>query len=67
MEIEYNRTNPFLYVPVIRKGPALTTMVDRKPNHTSFYLNSESNHPCQVKRGVVQSLFNTAATTTCQK
>jgi hypothetical protein len=44
---------------------ALTTQVYRKPTHTGRYLNFNSNHPPQVKRGIIHSLLD-RATTICQ-
>jgi predicted GIY-YIG superfamily endonuclease len=62
MEMESGGAIPFLDVLVIRKGTALTTQVYRKPTHTGRYLNFDSNHPPHVKRGIIYSLLDRAAT-----
>jgi hypothetical protein len=40
METESDGTIPLLDVLVIRRGPALTTKVYRKPTHTGHYFTS---------------------------
>jgi hypothetical protein len=62
MEIEPDSAIPFLNVLFIRKG-TLATKVYRKPIHTGQYLNFKSNHKPHVKRGLIQSLYNRASTT----
>jgi hypothetical protein len=49
-----------------QKELTLSTTVHRKPTHTDCYLNYQSNHPPQVKRGIVQSL-RSRAITVCQE
>jgi hypothetical protein len=41
---------------------ALTTQVYRKPTHTGRYLNFNSNHLPQVKRGIIYNLLDRAST-----
>jgi hypothetical protein len=36
--------------------------VQKKPTHTSWYLNFNSNHPPYVKRGIIHSLHDRAST-----
>jgi hypothetical protein len=62
MEIESSNIINFLDVLVTRKELALTTKVHRKPTHAGRYLNFAFNHLPHVKRGVMQSLYNRAAT-----
>jgi hypothetical protein len=62
MEIESDSAIPFLDILVIRKEMTSTTKVYRKPTHTGQYLNFNSNHPLNVKRGLIQSLHNRATT-----
>jgi hypothetical protein len=62
MEIKSDNAVSFLDVLVIREGTALVTQVYRKPTHTGRYLNFKSNHPPYVKRGLIKSLYDRAAT-----
>jgi hypothetical protein len=58
---------PFPYILVYGNGTALLTKVYRKSTHTGRYLHFNSNHPPHVKREVVHSLINTAATICTEK
>jgi hypothetical protein len=62
METESGGAIPFLDVLIAKKGMALTTHVYRKPAHTGRYLNFNSNHPPQVKRGIIHKLLDRAST-----
>jgi hypothetical protein len=53
METESDGTIPFLDVLVIRKEPALTTKICRKPTHTGCYLHFDSNHPPHVGAAII--------------
>jgi hypothetical protein len=44
----------------------LASKVYRKPTHIGQYLNFKFNHPTHVKRGLIQTLHNTASTI-CQE
>jgi hypothetical protein len=58
---------PFLDVPVSRKNWILATRVYRKPTHTGWYLNLDSNHlSANVKKSIIQS-FHRRASTKCQE
>jgi hypothetical protein len=48
METEADNKIPFLDVLVIKKQSTITTTVYRKPSHTGYYLNFQSNHPPYV-------------------
>jgi hypothetical protein len=52
----------FLDVLVIRQQTTLATKVYTKPTHSGRYLNLNSNHPPDVKRGLIQCLHNRAST-----
>jgi hypothetical protein len=56
----------FLYILVIRNETTLTIKFYRKPTHTGRYLNSNSNCPPHVERGLMQSHHNRASTI-CQE
>lgn len=56
VEIENNKTLPFLDVLVDRGNNHIKTSVYRKPTHTGQYIQRFSNHPDHVKRGVIRSL-----------
>ena len=61
MEIEKNKTIPFLDTSVSRdSNDLLTTTVYRKPTHTDQYLAYDSHHPPSVKRGIVKCLYDRA-------
>jgi hypothetical protein len=66
MEIESDSAIAFLDVLVIKEGMTLVTKVYRKLTHTGRYLTFNSNHPPQMKRGLIQSLHNRASTI-CQE
>jgi hypothetical protein len=66
MESEWEGAIPLLDVLVIRKEMTLATKDYRKPTHTGRCLSFSSNHPPHVKRGLIQSLQNTASTL-CQE
>ncbi|XP_071105279.1 uncharacterized protein [Haliotis cracherodii] len=61
MEEEAERQLPFLDVRV-QKDPdnKLQTSVYRKPTHTDQYLHNSSNHPPQIKRGIIATLARRA-------
>ncbi|PNF26841.1 hypothetical protein B7P43_G17376 [Cryptotermes secundus] len=61
METESDNAISFLEVLVIREETALVTQVYRKPTHTGLYLNFNSNHPQDVKRGLIESLHDRAS------
>ncbi|XP_048255338.1 uncharacterized protein LOC125381977 [Haliotis rufescens] len=60
-ESEAERQLPFLDVRV-QKDPdnKLHTSVYRKPTHTDQYLHNSSNHPPQIKRGIIATLARCA-------
>ena len=62
MEIEKDKTIPFLNTTVTRDSDGLlTTTVYRKPTHTDQYLAYDSHHPQSVKpRGIVKCLYDRA-------
>jgi hypothetical protein len=62
MEIDSVSAIAFLDVLVIREEMTLATKVYRKPTHTGQYLSFNSNHPPNVKRGLILSLHNRAST-----
>jgi hypothetical protein len=49
-------------VLVTKLGTALTTQVYRSPTHTGRYLNFNSNHHPQVKRGIIHNLLDRTST-----
>ena len=49
---------PFLDVLIIRSVNKLDFTVYRKPMHNNRYLHFKSNHPPQLKRGMVISLVD---------
>jgi hypothetical protein len=55
MKIELEGAIPFLDVLVKRKGTALTTNVIKKPTHTGWRFNLNSNQPLHVKRRIIPS------------
>jgi hypothetical protein len=57
---------PFMDVLVIRKETTMTIKVYKKPINPGLYLNLNSNHPQNQKRGLVQSLHK-GASTICQE
>jgi hypothetical protein len=59
MEIESDSPYLFLDFLVISKGSALVIKVCGKPNLSGCCLNFQSNHPLQVKSGIIQSSHNT--------
>uniref|UniRef100_A0A5S6QFI1 Reverse transcriptase domain-containing protein n=1 Tax=Trichuris muris TaxID=70415 RepID=A0A5S6QFI1_TRIMR len=61
MEIETEGKLPFLDVLVMRKDTHLTTRVYRKPTNSDGYLNFYSNHPLEVKRGIITGMVDRAA------
>jgi hypothetical protein len=58
MEVEVNGTLPFLDIVVMKEGPKQTMKVYQKPTHTGCYLHFKSNHPYNMKRGVLHSLIS---------
>jgi hypothetical protein len=66
METQSDIAIPFLDVLVIKKGMTLATKIFTKPTHTGQYLSYKSNYPLRVKRGLIHSLHNRAATM-CQE
>ena len=55
LEIEHQKTLPFLDLLLIREGSKIKYTVYRKPTHTNRYLNAHSHHhPAQI-----QSVANT--------
>ena len=56
LETETDGKIPYLDVLIIRNVNKLNFTVYRKPTHNNRYLHFKSNHPPQVKRGVVISL-----------
>ena len=58
LETERDGKIPFLDVLIIRSVNKLDFTVYRKPTHNNRYLHFKSNHPPQVKRGVVISLVD---------
>ena len=60
MEEEANNQLPFLDVLVQRQDNQLVTSVYRKPTHTDQYLHFTSNHPLQVKKGIISTLTRRA-------
>ncbi|XP_048252602.1 uncharacterized protein LOC125380886 [Haliotis rufescens] len=61
MAEETNRQLPFLDVFVQKdKNDKLQTTVYREPTHTDQYLHYASNHPPQVKKGMVSTLARRA-------
>ena len=61
MEIEKDKTIPFLDTSVIRVSDVLfTTIVYRKSIHTNQCLALDLYHPQSVERGIVKCLYNLA-------
>ncbi|XP_067668405.1 uncharacterized protein [Haliotis asinina] len=61
MEPETNNALPFLDVIVTRLPTnTLQTTVYRKPTHINQYVNYHSNHPPQVKTGIISTLSRRA-------
>ena len=60
LEIENANKLPFLDVLIIRSIDKLDFTIYRKPTQNNRYLHFKSNHPPQVKRGVVTSLVDRA-------
>ena len=60
LEIEIAHKISFLDVLIIRNLDELNFNIYRKPTQNNRYLHFESNHPPQVKRGVVISLVDRA-------
>ena len=65
VEVEKDGRLPFLDTLLQRRDDgSLDVTVYRKPTHTDRYLDFHSNHPPQVKRGLVKCLFDRARTIT---
>ena len=60
LEIEIANKTSFLDVLIIRNLDELSFTIYRKLTQNNRYLDFESNHPPQVKRGVVISLVDRA-------
>ena len=59
MEIEKDKTIPFLDTSVIRASDVLfTTIVYRKSIHTNQCLALDLYHPQSVERGIVKCLYS---------
>ncbi|XP_046544243.1 uncharacterized protein LOC124254479 [Haliotis rubra] len=59
MEEESNNKLPFLDV-LLKKEDKISTTVYRKLTHTDQYLHFTSNHPLQVKKGIISTLTRRA-------
>jgi predicted GIY-YIG superfamily endonuclease len=64
VEEEQQQSLPFLDTKICRQDRTWVTTVYRKNTHTGQYLNFTSNHPLNVKRGIISCLQN-RATHTC--
>ncbi|XP_046557557.1 uncharacterized protein LOC124266794 [Haliotis rubra] len=60
MEEEADNKLPFLDVLVQKQENKLSTTVNRKPTHTDQYLHFTSNHPLQIKKGIISTLTRRA-------
>jgi len=58
IENETEKKLPFLDIWIHRKNNKLVFSIYRKPTNNNRYLSFTSNHPIQVKRGVVISLVD---------
>ena len=59
-ETEHDGALPFLDVYIRRTANSLETSVYRKPTHTNQYIHFESNHPANVKAGIIATLTRRA-------
>ncbi|XP_046542347.1 uncharacterized protein LOC124252739 [Haliotis rubra] len=60
MEEESDNKLPFLDVLVKKEENKLSTTVYKKPTHNDQYLHFTSNHPLQVKKGIISTLTRRA-------
>ena len=60
MELEEDSVLPFLDVKIQKNEHHLSMSVFRKKTHTDRYLHYTSNHPTNVKRGIVRCLAERA-------
>uniref|UniRef100_A0A5S6QSY2 Reverse transcriptase domain-containing protein n=1 Tax=Trichuris muris TaxID=70415 RepID=A0A5S6QSY2_TRIMR len=60
MEKETGGQLPFLDLLVMREENRMTTKVYRKPTHSGRYLNFLSNHPLNVKVGIITGMVDRA-------
>uniref|UniRef100_A0A5S6R594 Reverse transcriptase domain-containing protein n=1 Tax=Trichuris muris TaxID=70415 RepID=A0A5S6R594_TRIMR len=60
MEKEQNRRLAFLDALVIRQNGHLRTTVFRKPTNSDRYLNFFSNHPINVRKGIITGMIDRA-------
>ena len=58
IENETEKKLPFLDIWIHRRNNKLVFLIYRKPTNNNRYLSFTSNHPIQVKRGVVISLVD---------
>ena len=62
MEVEKDKSLPYLDARIIRDGHHLKTTVYRKPTDTARYWSLSSHHPLSAKRSVVHALLSRALT-----